>query len=106
MMAAAQSVQQAAGGVKFGANVVFSGEATTDTAQNAQTLADLTKLMVNIAQMQAGSDPNAAALVKSVSVTNSGNVVKVSASLPQDLFIQMIGSKGPAAHAPQVRRSR
>jgi hypothetical protein len=106
MMGAAQSVLSAGGGVKFGANVVFSGEATCDTAQNAQTLADLTKLMVNIAQMQAGSDPNAAALVKSVSVTVAGNVVKASASLPQDLFIQMIGSKGPAANAPQVRRSR
>ena len=86
MKGAAQNVQQAAGGVKFGAKVVFSGEATCDTAQNASTLADMVKLMMNIAQMQTGTDPTAAALVKSVTVTASGNVVNVSASLPEDVF--------------------
>src|ERR1017187_5854499 len=35
MMNAGQNVQAAAGGVKFGALVVFSGEAQCDTAQNA-----------------------------------------------------------------------
>ena len=105
MLGAVQTVQQAAGGVKFGANVVFSGEATCDTAQNAQTLSDLIKLMVNIAQMQAGTDPNAAALIKSVTVTPAGNLVKVSASLPQDTFIQMLqGPKTEANHASPRRK--
>ena len=94
MLGAVTTVQQAAGGVKFGAQVVFSCEATADTAQNAQTLSDLIKLMINIAQMQAGADPNAAALVKSVNVTANGNVIKASASLPQDMFIQMLAPKG------------
>jgi hypothetical protein len=94
MLSAVGTVQRAAGGVKFGAQVVFSGEATADTAQNAQTLSDLIKLMINIAQMQVGTDPNAAALVKSVNVTASGNVIKASASLPQDMFIQMLSPKG------------
>jgi hypothetical protein len=44
--------------------------------------------------MQVGTDPNAAALVKSVNVTASGNVIKASASLPQDMFIQMLSPKG------------
>jgi hypothetical protein len=87
---AGQNVQAASGGVKFGAQVVFSGEAQCDTAQNATTLGDVVKLLVNLAQMQAGQDPNAAALIKSVSVTASGNVVKISASLPQDVFQQML----------------
>jgi hypothetical protein len=90
MLGAAQTVQQAAGGIKFGTNVVFCGEATTDTAQNGQTLSDLIKFMLNVAQMQAGTDPNAAALIKSVTVTPSGNAVKISATLPQDLFIQIM----------------
>ncbi|HTP35689.1 MAG TPA: hypothetical protein VMJ75_26100 [Candidatus Acidoferrales bacterium] len=102
---AAQNVQQAAGGVKFGGIVVFSGEATTDTAQNAQTLGDLVKLMINLAQMQAGTDPNAAALIKSVTVNNSGNVVKVSASLPEDTFIQMLQS-GHKSASPATRSPR
>jgi hypothetical protein len=107
MAGVAQNVQHAGGGVKFGANVVFSGEATCDTAQNAQTLGDLIKLMVNLAQMQASNDPNAAALVKSVTVTPSGNVVKASASLPQDMFIQLISPKHSSLRAaPEVRRAR
>jgi hypothetical protein len=104
MINAAQSVQQAAGGVKFGGNVVFSGEATCDTAQNASTMADLARLMVNIAQMQAGSDPNAAALVKSTTVTTAGNVVNISASLPQDMFIQLIHPKSSAASRSGARK--
>jgi len=92
MQGALQNVQQAAGGVKFGAMVVFSGETTCDTAQNASTLADVVKLLINIAQMQTGADPTAAALVKSVTVTASGSVVKISASLPQDVFQSMLQS--------------
>jgi hypothetical protein len=46
--------------------------------------------------MQAGQDPTAAALIKSVSVTTSGNVVAISASLPEDVFQQMLQ---PHAHA-------
>ncbi len=98
----AQTVQSAGGGVKFGTNVVFSGEATADTAQNASTLADLVKLMLNLAQMQVGTnDPNAAALIKSATVTATGTTLKVSASLPQDTFIQMIQPKSTTA--PRMR---
>ena len=90
MVNAGQNVVAAGGGVKFGANVVFSGEAQCDTTQNATTLGDVFKLLINMAQMQAAQDPTAAALIKSVSVTVSGNLVKVMASLPQDTFQNMI----------------
>ncbi len=93
MLNAGQNVQAAAAGVKFGAQVVFSGEAQCDTAQNATTLGDVAKLLINMAQMQGVQDTNAAALIKSVSVTASGNVVKISASLPQDVFQQMLQSQ-------------
>jgi hypothetical protein len=75
---------------------VFSGEAQCDTAQNATTLGDVVKLLINLAQMQAGQDPTAAALIKSVSVTTSGNLVAISASLPEGVFQQMLA---PHAHA-------
>jgi hypothetical protein len=99
VVGAAQSVQAAAGGVKFGANVVFSGEATCDTAQNAATLRDLTQLMLNFAQMQTANNPEAAALIKSATVNANGTVVKMSASLPQDMFIQMLAPHAQAMHA-------
>ncbi|MCU1237175.1 MAG: hypothetical protein JWP63_5142 [Candidatus Solibacter sp.] len=101
MAGAFQNVQQAAGGVKFGAQVVFTGEATCDTAQNASTLGDVIKLLINIAQMQTGADPTAAALVKSVTVTASGNVVKISANLPEDVFQTLLTSPKAAQRAPR-----
>jgi hypothetical protein len=106
MQGAFQNVLQSAGGVKFGALVVFSGEATCDTAQNASTLGDLVKLLINIAQMQSGSDPTAAALVKSVTVTPNGNVMTVSASLPEDVFQTIVQSshKSVAQHAPAHKK--
>jgi hypothetical protein len=85
-----QNVQSAAGGVKFGALVVFSGEAQCDTAQNAKTLGDVAQMLVNLAQMQAGQDATAAALIKSVSITTNDITVKVMASLPEDVFQGML----------------
>ena len=86
-----QNVQSAAGGVKFGTLVAFTGQATCDTAQNASTLSDMVKLLINIAQMQQQNpDPTATALIKSVNVSATGNVVNISASLPQDVFQQML----------------
>jgi hypothetical protein len=104
MAGAVQAVQSAAGGVKFGANVVFSGEAVCDTAQNAKTLSDLMQLMLNMAQMQAGSDPNAAALIKSTTITANGSVIKVSASLPQDVFTQMLAPKNTTERSRMQRK--
>jgi hypothetical protein len=103
MMNVGQNVQAAAGGVKFGTLVVFSGEAQCDTAQNATTLSDVVKLLVNMAQMQAGQDATAAALIKSVSVTTNGDTVKVMASLPQDTFQQILQphKTGMAVHKRQ-----
>ena len=76
-----------------------SAEATADTAQNANTLSDVIKLLINIAQMQTGTDPTAAALVKSVTVTPVDKVVTVTANLPQDVFQQMLQSGAkPAVH--------
>ena len=90
MQNVSQNVQQVAFGVKFGALVVASGEATCDTAQNAGTLADMVKMLINIAQMQTGADPTAATLVKSINVVASDSVVKISASLPEDVFQQIL----------------
>jgi hypothetical protein len=107
MMGAAQSVQQAAGGVKFGANVVFSGEAVCDTAQNATTLGDLVKFMVNLAQMQGPQNAETQALAKSVTVTASGTTLTISASLPQDVFTKLVQpAKRAEGHAPRVGPTR
>ena len=100
----AQNVQAAAGGVKFGAQVVFTGQAQCDTAQNATTLGDMVKLLINMAQMQSGQDATAAALIKSVTVTASGNLVNVSASLPEDVFQGLLQSSHKKAAGMAVHK--
>jgi len=98
-----QSVQSANGGVKFGANVVFTGQAAADTAQNATTLGDMVKLLINLAQMNASKDPQAAQLAQQVQVSASGNLLTVTLSLPEDQFQQLVkfgknGMGGAAGH--------
>jgi hypothetical protein len=100
-----QTVQSANGGVKFGNNVVFTGQAQTDTAQNATSLADVIKLLINLAQMNAGQNQQAAALAQSVQVSASGNTLNVSLSLPEDQF-QQLAKFGQKSGAVQVRPHR
>ena len=87
---------------------VFSGEAVTDTAQNATTLGDLVKFMINLAQMQGPQNAEVKALANSVNVNASGTVLKISASLPQETFTKMLEpakKNTPGLHAaPGTRR--
>jgi hypothetical protein len=93
-----QTVQSANGGVKFGNSVVFTGQAQTDTAQSATSLGDVVKLLINLAQMNAGQNQQAAALAQAVQVSASGNTLTVSLSLPEDQFQQLakFGQKSAA----------
>jgi hypothetical protein len=99
-----QTVQSANAGVKFGTNVVFTGQAQTDTAQNATALGDVVKLLISLAQMNASQNQQAAQLAQQVQVTASGNLVTVSLSLPEDQFQQLVkmgqksGAMGGAPH--------
>jgi len=103
-----QTVQSASGGVKFGANVVFTGQATTDTAANASALGDVVKFLISLAQLNASQNPQAAQLAQSVQVSASGNLLTVSLSLPEDQFQQLVnfGQKSGAAHATPRRALR
>jgi hypothetical protein len=100
-----QTVQSASGGVKFGNNVVFTGQAQADTAQNATSLGDMIKLLINLAQMNAGQNQQAAALAKAVQVSATGATLNVSLSLPEDQFQQLI-QFGQKAGAVQARPHR
>jgi thiamine pyrophosphate-dependent acetolactate synthase large subunit-like protein len=91
-----QNIQSAAGGVKFGALVVVTGQAQAATAQDAQQLADTVKLLANLAQMQAGNDPIAASLAQSLTVSTSGTTVNASVSLPEDQLQQAVKPKTTA----------
>jgi hypothetical protein len=65
------------------------------------------KLLINLAQMQTGLNANEAALIKSVTVTASGNVVTISASLPEDVFQTMLNAhKTAGAGTMGARRKK
>jgi hypothetical protein len=96
------------GGVKFGANVLFSGQAQTDTAQNATSLAGIIQFLANMAQLQSQNNPQAAAALQSVTANAQGTTVTVSMTVPEDQFQQMLSQnkahqagRGPRTpHAP------
>jgi hypothetical protein len=96
-----QTIQSAAGGVKFGAQVVVKGQALADNAQDATSMGDALKLLASIAQMQANGDPAALALAQSLQVTTDGSTVNVSVSLPEDQLQQIVK---PRPHATRPQR--
>jgi hypothetical protein len=89
-----QSIQQAAGGVKFGTQVVFTAQAQTDTAQNATALANVLQFLSSLAQMQA-PPPNAqvGALLQGLAVTSSGSLVNFSLSVAETELEQIMKSR-------------
>jgi hypothetical protein len=88
-----QTIQSAAGGVKFGTLVVVTAQATADNAQDATQMGDAIKMLGMLAQMQATKDPAAAALAQSLQVTTSGSTLNVSISLPEDQLQQLVKPK-------------
>jgi hypothetical protein len=81
-----KNIQSSSGGLKFGANVVVTGQAVADTPQNATALADLVRMVSGLASMAASQNPDGAAFVQflqSLQVTTSGAAVNLTASLPE-----------------------
>ena len=88
-----QSIQSAAGGVKFGALVVVTAQVQADNAQNATSMGDALKLLASLAQLQAANEPAAAALAQSLTVSTKGSTLNVSISLPEDQLQQVVKPK-------------
>jgi hypothetical protein len=96
-----QNVQQAQGGVKFGQDMIMlNAQLQADTAQNATALANVLQFLVNLGQMQAQQNSQAAAALKMVTISASGNTVTVSASVPEKQVEAVVQSKSQ----PKVER--
>jgi hypothetical protein len=85
-------VQQASGGVKFGANVVLTAQTVSQTDQDATALAETLKMLASMAQMGApkGLAASGAALLQNLSVAAAGQVTTLSLSVPEQQIEQMI----------------
>jgi len=91
-------VQSASVGLKFGANVVLTGQAQADTAQNATAAAGLIQFLVNMAQMKAADEPQVQALAKALTVSANGATVNISLTLPSEQFQELLHPKAAAHH--------
>jgi hypothetical protein len=99
-----QKIQQGSGGVKFGAQIVMTADAQTATPDDATAMAGVVQFLVNLGQMQGQQNPQAAAILKSLVVTASGNVVHVSLSIPEAQAEAAFQTKPNANVRPNVRR--
>jgi hypothetical protein len=99
---ALQKIASASGGLKFGSVVVLTGQAQAATPQDASSLGDVLQLFVNMAQLQAAKRPEAAALAQSLVVSTQGSTVKITLSLPEGQFQQLVKPKAAARKAVQM----
>jgi hypothetical protein len=81
-----RKILQASGGVKFGASVVVTLKAVSQTPQDASALAEMLKSLAGMAQMGApstGPAANAVALLQNLKVSADGTTTSVSLSIPE-----------------------
>jgi TonB family protein len=87
------NVQQASGGVKFGANVVVTLQAVSATDLQASALATVLKAMSSGMAKMGGSVngiASAASLLQNLNVTAEGKTTTISLSVPESQIEEMI----------------
>jgi len=98
-LSALQNIQQSSAGVKFGTSVNVTAEVVADTPQNADMLASLLRLVVQMAQLNPNS-AEIATLTQSLAIKTDGSAIEVSLSIPEDLLEQL----SPAHHRVRTRK--
>jgi TonB family protein len=100
-MAMLSKVQQASGGVKFGANVAVSLQAVSATDQDAAALAAVLKSFASAGDLfMKDVYVPAAALLKNLNATAEGPVTTISLSVPESQIEELI--KASHAHANEA----
>jgi hypothetical protein len=95
-----KAIQQASGGIKFGAIVQISAEAVANSTQNATALADVIHFLANMVQANAPAASAAAitALIQSLNVQTDGSTVKVALAIPEQQLESLVNSEQSAHH--------
>lgn len=106
-----KSVQSFSGGIKFGDNVVLTGQAAASDAQNATALASVIRLAATLASLGAGNNAQISQLgqlLQTLQVTPNGSAVNVSLSIPETqleaALNQVMKPAAPAVAALQRRK--
>src|SRR5580658_640339 len=92
------NLQQASGGVKFGANVVASVQVVSKTDVDASALVVVLKSLPSIAQASVpkGEAASLVALLQNLNVTADGKVTKISLSVPEQQIEDSINKSSQA----------
>ncbi len=80
-----QGIESLSGGVKFGANVIVSGEATARSNQDATALVDVLRFFATMAQSN-GAKSGPMSMLNAVQMTAEGKTVKFSLTTPEQDF--------------------
>ncbi len=92
-----QGIETVALGVKFGANVVLSGEAQMRSGKDADALGEVMKFLVGMAASAQGSGLS---FLNSLQTTADGRVLKFSLSAPQTEFEKLMEQRSRARVRP------
>ena len=87
-----QGIEQASGGVLFGANVQIAGEAVTRSEKDATALADVVRFLAGMVQMNREKPEVAklAAVLDTMSLKATANTLAFSLSVPESDLEQMM----------------
>ncbi|MFN7934400.1 MAG: hypothetical protein U0R19_13805 [Bryobacteraceae bacterium] len=82
-----QSMQSVMGGVRFGANVELSAEATMRSEKDATAMVDVIRFLAGMLQLNTQNDKRAAelaTLLEKMQLSSSGTQFKLSLTIPED----------------------
>jgi hypothetical protein len=97
-----QTVQQLAGGLKFGgATVTLTGEAVTRSNEDAQALVDILRFLASMAQANAkGPDAaRASSIIDAAKFSAEGVVMRLTVELPEKQIEEMLKPAAPRNRA-------
>jgi hypothetical protein len=80
-----QGIESVSGGVKFGANVIVSGEALTRSDKDASALVDVVKFFASMAQSN-GAKSGPLGMLDAVQMSSEGRLVRFSLTTPEQEF--------------------
>lgn len=91
-----EKVLSASGGVKFGASVVLTVQAISQTAQDASTLETVVKSWIGMVQGQANAQQPASKTewLRSINLSSDGTTTSLSLSIPEQQIEEMMGPPG------------
>jgi hypothetical protein len=99
-LTALQNIQQSSAGIKFGTSVNVTAEVVTDTPQNADALANVARLLVQLGVMNPQGS-QVAPILQNLSIKTAGTAIQLSLSIPEDVLEQLSPAK---KRRPVVRK--